>query len=263
MILLVFLAAMLFGGYYEGNYSQTFFADAGVNVFAVNSTFDNCTGKVVASGNLSIFSRFKGEIWAENAQIFIKDSEVNLTCINSTVTAIKNKLNVTLKNCTLRASLNEITAVSIDEIGDFSSVWALPVIYRYNNTDFWNFVGNWWPGQELELVDEDGDGLSDFSVCPKIEVLSDYFYPWVSFCEHTLVKPPDNYEWRAIKSPPSIVYPGLDSEPGQDGLEEPEQSPEGPEQKPIIEDSLIRVVVATLVAVALCAGILLHLKRRL
>lgn len=203
-ILLVSLT-LIQGGTHEGVFEKIFFADAIVNVTAYNSTFDNCTGKVKASGDLSIFSRFNGEIRAENAEIFIKESNVTVQCINSTVTALKSKLNISLKNCVFKASLNEIESLTVlDDEKEFSRMENLGLVYSYKDKRFWTYVGNYWPKQNLEVVDKNGDGISDYSVCPRTKL--PLYENGSLLCEPSLVDSIDNYKWHAIEKPPLSVY---------------------------------------------------------
>lgn len=196
---------LLQGGAHEGVFEKTFFADAIVNVTAYNSTFDNCTGKVTAIGDLSVFSRFNGEIRAENAEIFIKESNVTVVCINSTVTALKSRLNVSLKNCVFKASLNEIEKLDVfDDEKEFSRMENLPLVYSYKGKRFWTYAGNHWPNQNFELLDRNGDGLIDYSVCPRT-ILPQYGEGSL-LCEQALVDSIENYEWHGIEKPPLSVY---------------------------------------------------------
>lgn len=196
---------LLQGGMHEGVFEQTFFADAVVNVTAYNSTFDNCTGKVNAIGALSIFSRFDGEIRAENAEIFIKESNVTVVCVNSTVTVLKSRLNISLKNCVFKASLNEIARLDVlDDEMEFSRMENLPLVYSYKGNRFWTYVGNYWPNQNLELVDRNKDGLTDYSVCPRTKLPQ--YGEGSLLCEPALVESIENYEWHAIEKPPLSVY---------------------------------------------------------
>lgn len=209
MLLIILVAlTLLQGGSYEGEYQNVFFADAFVNVSASNSVFDNCTGKVVVIENAN-FSIFHGEIYAKNSNIFIKDSNVSIFCENSTVTALKNRLDIKMKNCKLKASMNEIVKIEIIDSpihGDLSLLENLPLIYSYNGKDFWTFVGNYWPNNKLSSVprDADGDGLSDSDVCPKMILPMRGEAPL--FCEPILVESIEKYTWHEIKKPPLSIY---------------------------------------------------------
>lgn len=207
MLAILLTLLLMQGGIYEGEYQNVFFADATVNVKVLNSTFDNCTGKVVALGKeMSIFSRFKGEINAIDAEVFIKDSEADVYCKNSTITMLKSIVNVTLKNCTLKASLNEIRSISIeDDMNESSRIENLPLVFTYKNKSSWFFVGNYWPDHLLRSKprDKDGDGVSDSDVCPKMYSAR---YGETSFCEAVLVDRIENYSWHAIERPPLSVY---------------------------------------------------------
>ncbi len=258
-MILLLLLAIVQGGFYEGAFDSTYFADANLNVTATNSVFDNCTG-VVAIGENGTFSRFNGTIFAERANITITESNATIHCSNSTIIALKNRLNITLKNCTLKASLNEILELKVlDDWNEFSRMEYLPLIYSYKEKRFWTFAGNHWPNQELDITDKNGDGLADYAVCPKVYMSKYQSTEFSLLCEPVLVEGIENYEWHGIELPPLSEFrmneEGTLEYVGPVKVESPTETEKTPEK---ITAEYIFVSLAILI-VSLTSGALLVL----
>jgi len=169
------------------------FVDSEVDVVTSNASFENSTGKVRVVDGTANFVKFEGSIVAVNSTATVERSNVTLFCENSTVILLENVLKrAEFQNCKVYASMNEFERV----VARGNNWWMnLIVTYTYGEESYREMAGNHWRG--VEEKDQDGDGLSDRSVCVE---LSGSGY---SQCERILTDPLSAYKVHHYEIPPS------------------------------------------------------------
>jgi hypothetical protein len=185
------------------------FVNQTVDTTAENALLENCSGKVVVSGDSKLV-RFNGSVTAKNANLTILDSNLtDLLCYNSTVEAYHNRIDfIQLENCTLTASLNTITNL-IGKNSTYKNAWVSfsyhkLIIYKNETGTFkwikWDepkidYVGNFWYFKVYTQnpVDSDRDGISDNIVCVK-----NINIDGAHFCERVLMATHDAYQLHAV-----------------------------------------------------------------
>ena len=216
------------------------FVNQTVNITAENALFENCSGKVVVSGDSKLV-RFNGTVTAKNANLTILDSTISaLLCYNSTVEAYHNGIDfIQLENCTLTASLNTIANL-IGKNSTYKNAWVSfsdhkLIIYENGTRVFkWSdpkidYVGNFWyfKAYTQKPVDSDRDGVSDNLVCVKnINIDGSHF------CEKVLMATHDTYQLHAVfKEKPEAQPAPTTPTPTQTPEQQPAQPSPTPAQK--------------------------------
>jgi len=219
------------------------FVNQTVDTTAENALFENCSGKVVVSGDSKLV-RFNGTVTAKNANLTILDSTItDLLCYNSTVEAYHNKISfIQLENCTLTASLNTITNL-IGKNSTYKNAWVSfsdlkLIIYKNETGTFkwfkWSdpridYVGNFWyfKAYTEKPVDNDRDGVSDNLVCVEnINIDGSHF------CEKVLMATHDTYQLHAVfKEKPETQPAPTTPAPAQTPEQQPAQPSPTPAQK--------------------------------
>jgi len=215
MIALIMLALTLMqGGFYNGTAETPleglYLADCNVQGFVKDSKIDNCTGEINVLEKVAA-TRFRGNVSVVNGTLNLTLSEANVYCENATVYALKSVLNLSLKNCTLFASLNEIRNFTVlDDVKEFSKMMNLPLQFSYGNQSFWKWPGNKWSGFELlgDVIDNDGDGLSDDMVCPIYTIKG---WNGSLLCEKIVIGSIEDFAVHGIEKPPLSIYEATES----------------------------------------------------
>lgn len=216
------------------------FVNQTVNITAENALFENCSGKVVVSGDSKLV-RFNGTVTAKNANLTILDSTIPaLLCYNSTVEAYHNRIDfIQLENCTLTASLNSIANL-IGKNSTYKNAWVSfsyhKLIIYGNGTRVikWDdpkidYIGNFWylKAYTENPVDSDRDGVSDNLVCVEnINIDGSHF------CERVLMATHDAYQLHAVfKEKPEAQPAPTTPTPAQTPEQQPAQPSLTPAQK--------------------------------